>query len=358
MSGEKTEKPTPKKKRDSQREGQIVRTPELGSWSAMLVVSVLLPMIVRKLMALSGQLMIDMQEIIRKPDQADAMQLFLRGMKEGTLVGGTLIICILLAGFVAAVAQGGLKMATKLLIPKFSRLNPVPGLKRNFGPQSLWELTKNLIKVGVIVGVLYFSVRKLIPVLMASGSLPLRAVMDITTDTAISCLRTVAVAGLIMAIPDYLIMRQRIGKKIKMSKNDVKDEYKKSEGDPQVKGQIRARQHAMSRNRMMSEMSTADVVVVNPEHVAVALRYNPADGAPKVVAKGAGTIAAKIREKATEYRIPMIQDVPLARAMHAGCEIGQPIPMEFYGAVAKVLAFVMSLKARGSAAGVHRQAAS
>ena len=139
-----------------------------------------------------------------------------------------------------------------------------------------------------------------------------------------------------------------------MSKQEVKDEYRKTEGDPHVKGQIRARQYAAARNRMMADLTKADVVVVNPTHVAVALRYDPAKGAPRVVAKGSGTLAAKIREKATEHRIPMVQDVPLARALYAGCELGQEVPPEFYGAVARVLAFIMGLKARGSAAGLHR----
>jgi flagellar biosynthetic protein FlhB len=135
---------------------------------------------------------------------------------------------------------------------------------------------------------------------------------------------------------------------------EVKQENKNAEGDPHVKGQIRQKQMAMARNRQMADVPTADVVLVNPTHVAVALRYDPMKGAPRIVAKGSGVIAAKIRELAAEHRIPMVQDVPLARALFAGCEVGQEIPAEFYGAVAKVLAFVMSLKARGSAAGLHR----
>jgi flagellar biosynthetic protein FlhB len=121
-----------------------------------------------------------------------------------------------------------------------------------------------------------------------------------------------------------------------------------------MKGAIRSKQMAMSRQRMMSELAKADVVLVNPTHVAVALRYDPSRGAPRVVAKGAGAIAAKIREVATDKRIPMVQDIPLARTLHASCELGQEIPPAFYGAVARVLAFVMTLKARGSAAGLHR----
>ena len=139
-----------------------------------------------------------------------------------------------------------------------------------------------------------------------------------------------------------------------MTKEEVKQENKNTEGDPQLKGQIRARQLAMARNRQMADVPTADVVLVNPKHVAVALRYDPEKGAPKVIAKGSGTIATRIRELAAENRIPMVQDIALARALEKSVEVGMEIPAEFFGAVAKVLAFVMSLKSKGSAAGLHR----
>jgi flagellar biosynthetic protein FlhB len=139
-----------------------------------------------------------------------------------------------------------------------------------------------------------------------------------------------------------------------MTKEEVKQEHKNTEGDPHVKGHIRAKQMAMARNRQMADVPTADVVLVNPTHVAVALRYDPERGAPRVIAKGQGAIAGKIRDLATEHRIPMVQDVALARALEKSVEVGQEIPADFYGAVAKVLAFVMSLKSRGSAAGLHR----
>jgi flagellar biosynthetic protein FlhB len=161
-------------------------------------------------------------------------------------------------------------------------------------------------------------------------------------------------AGIVMAAADYFVVRRRTNKQLRMTKDEVKQENKNTEGDPHVKGQIRARQMAMARNRQMADVPTADVVMVNPTHVAVALRYDPEKGAPRVIAKGKGAIAAKIRELAAEHRIPMVQDVPLARALERSVEVGQEIPGEFYGAVAKVLAFVMSLKARGSAAGMHK----
>ncbi len=139
-----------------------------------------------------------------------------------------------------------------------------------------------------------------------------------------------------------------------MTDKEVRDEQKQTEGDPMLKGQRRSRALAMSRNRMMSEVSKADAVLVNPTHVAVALRYEPEKGAPRVVAKGGDALAAKIRAKASEHRVPMIENVGLARALYFSCEVGAEIPLELYTAVAQVLAFVMRLRTRGASSGMHR----
>ena len=218
----------------------------------------------------------------------------------------------------------------------------------------LEEGVKALVKTGVLAAVLWMTMKDIVPLLMTAGRLQLGSLLGVVNDATLTLIRAASVAGIAMAAADYFVVRKRTNKQLRMTKEEVKQEHKNTEGDPHVKGQIRARQMAMSRNRQMADVPTADVVLVNPTHVAVALRYDPAKGAPRVVAKGSGAIAAKIRELATEHRVPMVQDVPLARALHGGCEIGQEIPAEFYGAVAKVLAFVMSLKARGSAAGMHR----
>jgi len=183
--------------------------------------------------------------------------------------------------------------------------------------------------------------------------MPLEGMIDTVAGALIGIIRAAAGAGLVLAIADYGMARRRTNKQLMMTKEDVKEEHRRSEGDPHVKGQIRQRQFEMARQRMMSDLEKADVVMVNPTHVAVALRYEPAKGAPRVVAKGAGLIATKIREKAAEHRIPMVMDVPLTRALYKSCELGDEIPAEFFGAVARVLAFVMMMKTKGSAAGLH-----
>jgi flagellar biosynthetic protein FlhB len=265
-----------------------------------------------------------------------------------------LALTMMAVGIAAAGAQGGIRVATKLFVPKFSRLNPLPGVKKMVGPQALWELVKALIKTGVLAGVLYLTMKDIVPVLMTAGQLQLRSLLGVINDTVLSIIRAASVAGIVMAAADYFVVRRRTNKQLRMTKEEVKQENKNTEGDPHVKGQIRARQMAMARNRQMADVPTADVVLVNPTHVAVALRYDPEKGAPRVIAKGQGAIAQKIRELATEHRIPMVQDVALARALESSVEVGMEIPADFYGAVAKVLAFVMSLKSRGSAAGLHR----
>jgi flagellar biosynthesis protein FlhB len=150
------------------------------------------------------------------------------------------------------------------------------------------------------------------------------------------------------------VVRHQTMKKLKMSQYEIKQEHKNSEGDPHVKAQRRATQMAMSRNRMMSEVAEADVLLINPTHVAVALKYEPQRGAPRVVAKGSGEMATRLRARAEECRVPMVQDIPLARALHGSCDIGQEVPAQLFTAVARVLAFVMHLSSRGVRGGVHR----
>jgi flagellar biosynthetic protein FlhB len=240
------------------------------------------------------------------------------------------------------------------MAPKLSRLNPLKGIRRTFGTQAVWETLKAMLKVAVIALVLWSVVRKLVPTLMLSGSLPVLAIVDTVSGSALALLRSAAVAGLVLAGADYAFIRRKTNKSLKMSKQEVKEEHRQSEGDPQMKGAIRSKQLAMSRSRMMAEVPTADVVMVNPTHVAVALRYEPGRSAPRVVARGAGTVAQRIREVAVEHRVPLVHDPPLARALYHEVDLGKEIPSELYTAVARVLAFVMSLRARGAAAGTHR----
>jgi flagellar biosynthetic protein FlhB len=353
MSGERTEKATPKRLKKARHEGHIGNTPEIGSWLALLVASFLLPGMARSLFSTAQETLIGVGAIIRSPDPDKAMTLAHEALRSATTI--VLPIGLTFAGIalLSVAGQGGFWFAVGLLKPKFNRLNPLAGLKRLFGPQAWWTLTKSVLKTGVLGVVVYSSVRKLIPTIMGSGSLPLESLLDLAVNSALGVLRYAAVAGLVMALADFIVVRRRNNKQLKMTKEEIKEEVRSSEGDPLVRSARRSRQMAMRRSRMLRDVANADVVVVNPTHVAVALKYEPGKGAPRVVAKGADNMAARIRELADKHRVPMVSDVPLARTLYKSCDVGQEIPPELFKAVATVLAFIMTLKRRGSAAGVH-----
>src|SRR4051795_6840709 len=223
-----------------------------------------------------------------------------------------------------------------------------------FGTQGIWESVKALIKTAALATVVIVTSDRAQGLVSSAGALPLSAVAATVTDSAILMFRVVAVTGLVIAGADYVVVRTKTMKQLKMSKYEIQQENKQSEGDPHMKAHRRGVQMSMSRNRMMAEVAEADVLLVNPVHVAVALKYEAVRGAPRVVAKGAGEVAAKLRERAAEARVPLVQDIPLARALHASCEIGQEVPPQLFTAVARVLAFVIHLSARGVQGGFHR----
>ncbi|HET9143774.1 EscU/YscU/HrcU family type III secretion system export apparatus switch protein [Actinophytocola sp.] len=354
MSGkDKTEKPTPKKLKDARKEGRIARTPELGAWVAILAASFILPGMLSGLLDVGADLLRQIGAFIERPEPGAALTILGSGLRAGAMVVAPLLGAMVLAILASAGLQGGLRPAPKLLKPQFKKLNPIQGFKRLVGPKSWWEGAKTLIKTLVLGLVLYMVVKDLVPAVTGSGSLGLQALLEMAGGKALTLIRAAAVVGLVLAGADYIVNRKRTNKELKMTKQEVRDEHKNTEGDPQLKGAIRSRQMAMSRNRMMSDVPNADVIMANPTHVAVALRYDPEKGAPRVVAKGAGAVAAKIRELAAEHRVPIVRDVPLARALYKSCEIGQEIPADLFAPVAHVLAFLHRLRRKGSAAGTH-----
>ena len=349
---EKTEKATPQKLKKSRKEGQVARTPDLGAWAGILVVAVSLRWLTEHGMGRVQELLLSTLNLAASPDTHDMMAV----LKEGSTLAFVLSLSIgagvMVVGVASAVAQGGLFFATKALKPKWSRLDPVAGIKRIFGPHALWEGAKMLMKSALVGFFVWRAVVGLMPVV--GGLVPLQVGMHIAAGAATALMRDVALAGLVAAAADYAVQRRKTGKQVRMTKKEVKDEHKQSEGDPHLKGAIRSRQLAAARNRMMADIPTADVVLVNPTHVAVALRYDPAKGSPRVVAKGAGVVATRIREIAEESRVTLVEDIPLARALHGACEVGQSIPPQLYQAVAQVLAFVIGMRTSGVPAGRHR----
>lgn len=264
-----------------------------------------------------------------------------------------LFIALCVIAILASVALGGFNFSTKALEPKFSRMNPLSGIKRMFSAQTWVELLKALLKATMIGAVGALTIKYFLPEMMGLSSLYLpRALATGMNMVAITCM-TIMASLLVIALVDVPWQLFSHAKKLRMSKEEVKREHKENDGDPHVKGRIRQQQREASRRRMMADVPSADVVVTNPTHYSVALRYDQNGlGAPIVVASGRGVIALKIREIAQENRVPMLEAPPLARALYANTEVGQQIPQELYTAVAQVLAWVFQLRSYKDGIGI------
>lgn len=352
--GDKTENATPKRIKQLRKDGSLQRSQDLSAWVGIAAATLTLPLVISHAADAAQSQLAQVKIMADSPEPLLVVDILQNGLLSIFATMAPLFVVVVVAAIGTGAAQGGIHFSSKKLKPSFKNFNLPQGLKRLFGGQAWWQGAKAALKAGAIGTVLYIVIKSLTPVLLGSGSRSLSSLIDIGAGGASTLIKTAIIAGLTLAGADMLVVMKRNRKQTKMSKKEIKDEYKQSEGDPMLKGQIRQRQLAMSRNRMMAEVAHADVVMVNPTHVAVALRYEPGTGAPRVVAKGKGHVATKIREIASEKHVPMVQDIALARALHSACELGQEIPPHLYAAVARVLAFVMALRRRGSAAGMHR----
>jgi flagellar biosynthetic protein FlhB len=352
--GEKTEKPTPQRLKKARKDGQIPRTQELGTWAGVAASSVLLPMLVSHTFDTVQTMFVQIGSVTKHPEISQVTMLLGTALNAFLTTLLPTALGLMAVGTAASVAQGGVSFSAKSMKPTLKKLNPFPGFKRMFGFHGAWEAIKALIKTAALATVVVVTSGTAQTLVSSSGAMPLSVVASTFSSAAVSMLRVVALTGLGIALADYIVVRRKAMKKLKMSKYEIQQEHKNSEGDPHMKAHRRSVQMAMSRNRMMSEVATADVLLVNPTHVAVALKYDPARGAPRVIAKGAGEVAAKLRRLAEQNRVPMVQDIPLARALHASCDLGQEVPPQLFTAVARVLAFVMHLGSRGVRGGFHR----
>ena len=350
-TGERTEKATERRLKEARRKGQIGRSQDFTAWVCIGAAAVMMIPTVTAGTQVATELFLGVAQVAAHPTEAKALDMLSVALSS---IGGVLLpllVVVLLATTATAVAQGGIHLRGVTM--RTEQFNIVSGFQRVFGRQALWEGAKALLKTVAIGLALWVVVSGLVPVLMASGSHTITWLLDQAAGGAVALLQVAIAVGILLAAIDVAVVMRRNRKHTHMTKNEAKDEHKKTEGDPLVRSQRRSRQLAMSRNRMIAAVGDSDVVLVNPTHVAVALRYEPGKSAPRVVAKGAGIVAQKIREKAEENGVPMIRDIPLARALHSACEIGREIPEELYTAVAQVLAFIEHLKRRGSARGTH-----
>lgn len=350
----KTEDPTPKKLREARKEGQVPRTADLSTWTGIAAGAAALPFTCRLLAdTFTGLLHERLAGVVADPSPARALAV-LAQLPRDVLVPLAPVALAALVGAVLGTAVQGVYPTGKTLRPKLNRMSPKQGLQRMFGKRAVWEAVKALVKVIAIGLVVLVLARSMVPALLGSGLMPLGTVLEHTRSGVETLLWACAVTGVVLAGADYAFQRRTVMKQLRMTPREIKDEHRQTEGDPMVKGAIRSKQLAMSRNRMLSQVATADVVLVNPTHIAVALKYERGRGAPRVVAKGSGGLALKIRERARENRVPVVEDKPLARTLYRVCDLDDEIPAELYLAVAKILAFVMTAGRPSPTAGARR----
>jgi flagellar biosynthetic protein FlhB len=346
-SDDKTEAPTPQRLDKAREEGQIPRSKELTSLLILVVgVSIVWiggESIARRLAGLLASGLRFDHGIIN--DQKLILGQVILLVKEAIYALLPLITGVVIIALVSPVLLGGLIFSTKSLAFKFSKLNPVTGIGRLFSAQVGAELLKAVLKSVLMGGVAALYLWNKWPEIMRLVSEAPTTAMNNALDLVGMCVLLVVLSIIPMVGFDVGFQLYSHFKKLRMSRQDIRDEYKQTEGDPHVKGRIRQMQRAAARRRMMADVPTADVIVTNPTHYSVALKYDENKmSAPKVIAKGAGLVALRIREIGNENRIPTLEAPPLARALYRHAEIGQQIPGQLYAAVAEVLAWVWQLK--------------
>jgi len=352
-SSDKTEKPTPKRLKEAREKGQIAKTPDLSTWVAMLATIELLQLTFKRAARALPDILHEMGLVIAHPDPGAANKFAASAMWKAMGVVAPMLVGIMIVGLLANVAQVGFKPTSKKLKPDFKRLNPFKGVKRMVGMQTWWELGKALAKTALLVAVAWPAVTHAVHTLTAGTDASAFGMAAFTAKTALTIVRNVAFAGLVVAAADYAYQKRRVMKQLRMTRQELREELKQQEGNPQMKRSVRSRAMAISRNQMIRMVSAADVVVVNPTHYAVALKYDAKKGAPQVVAKGAGEVAAGIRAQAERHGVPIVHEPLLTRTLYKACEVGQLIPADLYEAVAHLLAFVFGLRAKGRADGYH-----
>ncbi len=351
--GERTEAATPRKLETLRKEGQVGKSVELSSAIGLLVGLFALRAFGGDGVSQLVGLIQDQLGTLARPDLTDqgladlgsvAVWIFLA-------VSAPLLIAMPIAGVISCVGQVGFLVSGKAASPQLSRINPLSGFKRLFSAHTAVDLVKTLIKVIIVGWMSWRSFVDSYPTLMALANADLLAGIQTFVAVGVRLGFTVAGAFLVLAIVDFGYQRWDFLRNAKMSKQEVKDEHKSIEGNPEIKAAIRRRQRRMAMSRMMQNVPTADVVVTNPTHFAVALSYRADEmGAPRVVAKGVDLIAARIKEIAAKNGVPIVENVPLARALYKTAEVDQEVPFELFQAVAQVLAYIYSLRRTGRGA--------
>ena len=353
--GEKTEQPTAKKLSDARKEGQVAKSREIangmGLLALFLVLKLLLGYIGESFLAIFSEIYNKIPETVTQfqgnVPEYDFIQILKYVVLRLIMIVGPILAVGFIVAFLSDLVQVKWQVTTKPLMPKFSKLNPVSGFKKIISLNSLVELIKSVLKIGLIGIVIYNYIDDKKEYLFLLYNMPIMQALQLIGEVVIDLGIRISIIYMLIAAADFIYQKFKFKKDMMMTKQEVKDEYKQQEGDPQVKGRIRQKMREVSQRRMMQALPQADVVITNPTHYAVAIKYDPdLYDAPIVLAKGEDYLAQKIKEVAKENNIEIVENKPLARMLYANVDVGQLVPPELYQAVAEVLAFVYQLKGR------------
>ncbi len=347
--GEKTELPTEKKLREAKKEGRFAKSVEINTAMMILfgffTIKIFTPYMYEKM----SKLFNEFYTLIKNTDEIynkDYINQFMINVAYRSLeiVMPILAVCLII-GVVANVIQVGFNPSLKLIQPKMNRLNPLEGFKRIFSMRAAVELVKSLMKVILIGVIFYMAIKDEIDVLPSFFNMTILKSMEYSGNVIIDTSLKAGILFVFLAALDYGYQRFEYMKNMKMSKYEIKKEYEEAEGKPEIKQKIKQKMRQISMRRMMQDVPKADVIITNPTHYAIAIRYDQKkDSGPRVIAKGTDFLAQRIKEVAKENKVEIVENKPLARTLYATVEIGEEIPPELYSAVAEVLAFVYNLK--------------
>lgn len=347
FAGEKTERATPRRREEARKKGQVAKSNEIVTVVVLTMAFLAMQMWIPQMALEFQRLFTDLLRFAREEGTLrDVVQMTLYSLYSLAKMVAPVFLAALLGGYGANVMQIGFLYSTEPLKPDLGRLNPVKGLQRVFSKRAVAELIKAVLKT-CLVGYFAFSYfwRELdsLTVLMDS---PLRSSMEVIGRVAFGASWRVILVLLFLALLDYAYQIYEYEQSLKMSKQEVREEFKNIEGDPQLKAKIREKQRNLATRRMMQEVPKSTVVITNPTHLAVALKYEDGMNAPMVVAKGQDSLAERIKELAIRHDVAIVENKPLARVLYKKVEVGMYIPVELYQAVAEVIAFVYRLKSR------------
>ncbi|WP_076416945.1 flagellar biosynthesis protein FlhB [Colwellia sp. UCD-KL20] len=345
-SGEKTEEPTAKKLSEARKKGQIARSKDLGTMFVLVGSAVAIMMVGSSLVESLSHIMTRFFSLSRK-ESLDIHALF--NVAQGTIsdiIAPLLWIffIIMLAAFIGNTMLGGISFSAEAMAPKLSKMSPIAGFKRMFGIKALVELIKSLLKFFVVFIVAFLLLTSLFDQILGLSLEAIPINFEHATDMLLWMFLALALSIGIIAAIDAPYQTWEHNRQLKMTKQEIKDEFKNSEGSPEIKGRIRRVQYEMSQRRMMQDVPDSDVVITNPTHYSIALKYDPTSGnAPQLVAKGIDEMAIHIRTIAKEHEVEILQSPALARSLYYTAEVNEDIPEELFAAVAQVLAFVYQL---------------